>query len=1666
MPSEGTGGWWKAYRCVWSAKSACYLYHACGDPLRGGLRGAPEGAPTLPPEGGPADTLQAVPREFQSFLTGWTGEFARLVFEHCHHKYSESIPCGLLLHMARQSRELFLGEKTVQRIQTPRDGKLVIFGDTHGHLKDLLHVWLREGLPTASKTHYLFNGDICDRGDAADRGGMEAVQIWACVLSHKLAFPGAVHMNRGNHEDHHYSLHYGAKGFYGELDRRYTADEAKALKAAFKDLCDCLPLMTVVDEAMLVVHGGLPRFRQSSANAASLDEIEQIRRPLQVQTHAENRQDQIITDLLWSDPQAEPGIGPSSRGKSLINYGPDVTAEFLAAHKLSLLVRSHEVADSGCEWWHPLASQGSKGSGGKLELLSSEQKGLTVTIFSASDYCGHYDTNLGGTIVLKGSAKSFKVVSHKASDAAATLTSKVVTEKINGSVLEILSVIVQNKGQLLTEFRAVDGDSRRMLSKEEFAVCCSRVVPELQWQELCTEYSPHLLLHNGSICYTRLLAKYCLVFRSRGQDKMRTAFGNCLFGSLLRMEPSMRELQERPVDMTSEAFLTFLADSGCCISVRLLRMLYRSLACGEDMLQNFVGAFSVAFRPKHATSTEVASRLGTVCRDLLGAHPEKPLATLLLDFFQQADDKKSGFVEVQDVASLLRGLPSLKKAAENEAQLLAEYMDNSGSGKIRYVELVKCLSIETRGAAKPGQLSPEVLLDDWLEATCSMLVFEYGLGTLAGLFQQVLPPGETRCSPKVFKQVLQALPENPYGPSLSHQQLESLVVSLELDDEGLFNYQDYLSGFQIIDAERQRCKSSLFRSEVQVFAWWLALQSAAVATSSVEAAAPWSLAETREENAAVPPAMPLKQCMLEANIALQSQGHGEMFVNLTRWSVSTRPTSATPSLAAAQSRPPSASKEASESASSPMSSGAEPRNFAQKIPEMPQALSQELQIEEDYSEDTALEEAIERMRAGRSFTARSARSTRTPSPAAQAPAPAGPATADASARTTERREPCEPREAETSSGPSRNGPSTATARPQRPGSGQTRPRSAEQKLRMGPKAPQTGRGTSSCFEARSKRPRSVGGIRCEQVISRHLPEREVQSRMIAVLARQLERLRDCIPDFALQWQAVEIHLQNLEEKLQAKRREVLAWEEDTRMMQETQDQQYQLLLRGLQRKVDDARSSWLKQQRKMEDSAREEYELHKALVAKDEEAKSLKDVLKKTWEQMEDVQQMVLQNQSVLEARLQGNWSVDDPAEDPTAASERRHMDAELQRQVEVRGQLKLCNAQLEEADRAMSEQHAYAARLEEFIRKITGGGGRYVLPTALKREGQRHVAMASKMRARAEQEARRRENLEAALIESAPNPRCLRELAAEPAEERAEPADQGLTRVLITGYQAPIRRLDPFAFRKTKPKGNNVQANYDKVTSSGEDQVDRLVRAYGSLAAEIDPEDRLRLLQPRERKDSKPQSIAKGARSLEVEHGEAPSRQPPRPQPEPTSSTPSRPSAWRVRAEGQHTASKVPQAASQALQPLQPRATEEATAEDRIPPQVLGRREAAATNLDTVSEILRHIELPAPAPPPTAAPSVKPTAPPPETLESDESAVESDEATAVRLREDKFDALDAELNEQLNQSVGLALESRTLHKSVAGLPRSGSHGTPTGSKKSKAKGRSKKAAAPEATRS
>ncbi|CAB5089498.1 unnamed protein product [Rhizophagus irregularis] len=53
-----------------------------------------------------------------------------------------------------------------------------------------------------------------------------------------------------------------------------------------------------------------------------------------------------MCELLWSDPQPQPGRGPSKRGVG-IQFGPDVTENFLKRNNLELLIRSHEVKENG-----------------------------------------------------------------------------------------------------------------------------------------------------------------------------------------------------------------------------------------------------------------------------------------------------------------------------------------------------------------------------------------------------------------------------------------------------------------------------------------------------------------------------------------------------------------------------------------------------------------------------------------------------------------------------------------------------------------------------------------------------------------------------------------------------------------------------------------------------------------------------------------------------------------------------------------------------------------------------------------------------------------------------------------------------------------------------------------------------------------------------------------------------------------------------------------------------------------------------------------------------------------------------------------------------------------------------------------------------------------------
>ncbi|XP_054612239.1 serine/threonine-protein phosphatase with EF-hands 2-like isoform X3 [Dunckerocampus dactyliophorus] len=117
--------------------------------------------------------------------------------------------------------------------------------DLHGHLEDLLLIFYKNGLPSSEKP-YVFNGDFVDRGK-------NSLEILLILFGFLLVYPNNVHLNRGNHEDHIVNLRYG---FTKEVLGKYRVHGKKILKLLQK-IFSWLPLATVVDHRVLIVHGGI-----------------------------------------------------------------------------------------------------------------------------------------------------------------------------------------------------------------------------------------------------------------------------------------------------------------------------------------------------------------------------------------------------------------------------------------------------------------------------------------------------------------------------------------------------------------------------------------------------------------------------------------------------------------------------------------------------------------------------------------------------------------------------------------------------------------------------------------------------------------------------------------------------------------------------------------------------------------------------------------------------------------------------------------------------------------------------------------------------------------------------------------------------------------------------------------------------------------------------------------------------------------------------------------------------------------------------------------------------------------------------------------------------------------------------------------------------------------
>jgi serine/threonine-protein phosphatase 5 len=224
-------------------------------------------------------------------------------------------------------REILDKEPTMVEVDVQKGHTLTVCGDTHGQYFDLLEIFRRNGFPTDTH-HYLFNGDFVDRGSWS-------TEIALLLYAYKWLRPNSFFINRGNHETDDMNKMYG---FEGECVAKYN----KRTYALFAESFALLPLATLIGSKFLVLHGGL-----FSDDDVTLDDIRKVNRKKQRQPG----QSGLMMEMLWTDPQTEPGRGPSKRGVGM-QFGPDVTKRFCEKNGLEAIIRSHEVRMEGYEVEH------------------------------------------------------------------------------------------------------------------------------------------------------------------------------------------------------------------------------------------------------------------------------------------------------------------------------------------------------------------------------------------------------------------------------------------------------------------------------------------------------------------------------------------------------------------------------------------------------------------------------------------------------------------------------------------------------------------------------------------------------------------------------------------------------------------------------------------------------------------------------------------------------------------------------------------------------------------------------------------------------------------------------------------------------------------------------------------------------------------------------------------------------------------------------------------------------------------------------------------------------------------------------------------------------------------------------------------------------------------
>ena len=231
-------------------------------------------------------------------------------------------------------------------------------GDIHGDFSNMIYLFKVNGFPSLERP-YIFNGDITDKGE-------QSVECLLGLLLIKRYCNECMYLHVGNHE---------TRSFYSKTLKTQVMDlYDEETDALVREVVLELPLGAVVDDRILVIHGGIPY------NGFDLNELRHYKRGRDIDK--DSTEGALFYRAIWADPDPTDGDegddweDPEDESddddyedddaayRKRDHFTSNATEVFLTNNNLEYIVRAHQKSGPGFQYHH----------GGKVITIHSTPK--------------------------------------------------------------------------------------------------------------------------------------------------------------------------------------------------------------------------------------------------------------------------------------------------------------------------------------------------------------------------------------------------------------------------------------------------------------------------------------------------------------------------------------------------------------------------------------------------------------------------------------------------------------------------------------------------------------------------------------------------------------------------------------------------------------------------------------------------------------------------------------------------------------------------------------------------------------------------------------------------------------------------------------------------------------------------------------------------------------------------------------------------------------------------------------------------------------------------------------------------------------------------------------------------------------------------------------------